>query len=113
MNRMAKVPSKAATAVIATVRFTGPKRISTTITNFSMTAAIKIGTRVVGTYALYAVSAQTRKSNAPQCRIRKMFRASGLLAPNANCATGLGKRETARLPAAVATPEATSIHAIR
>jgi uncharacterized OB-fold protein len=49
---MAKVPSKAATAVIATVRFTGPKKISTTTTNFSMTAAVKIGMRVAGKYAL-------------------------------------------------------------
>jgi hypothetical protein len=33
-------------AVIATVRFTGPKRISTTRTNFSMTAAVKIGAQI-------------------------------------------------------------------
>jgi hypothetical protein len=34
--------------------------------NFSMTAAVKIGTRAAGTYALYTVNAQTTKSSAPQ-----------------------------------------------
>ena len=51
-NRIAKVPSITATAVIATVRFAGPKKISTTMANFSMTAAVKIGARVAGKYAL-------------------------------------------------------------
>ncbi len=42
----------AAIAVIAIVRFTGPKRIRATMTNFSMMAAVKIGARVAGKYAL-------------------------------------------------------------
>ena len=85
---MAKVPSKAATAVIATVRFTGPKKISTTMTNFSMTAAARIEVRVAGKYALYTVSAQTTNRSAPQWRIKSVVTPSVLLVPNSNCKTG-------------------------
>jgi hypothetical protein len=42
-NTMAKIPSKVAIAVIAIVRFTGAKRIRATMTNISMTAALKFG----------------------------------------------------------------------
>jgi AhpD family alkylhydroperoxidase len=51
-NRMAKIPSMIPMAVITTVRFIGPKKISATMTTFSITEAVKIGTRVAGLYAL-------------------------------------------------------------
>lgn len=65
MNKTAKTPSIVPMAVMAKVRFTGPRKISATITTFSMTDAVKIGTRVAGMYALYTVNAQTTQSSAP------------------------------------------------
>jgi hypothetical protein len=53
MNRTAKTPSIIPKAVIASVRFTGPKKINVTMTIFSMIEAVKIGGRVAGKYALY------------------------------------------------------------
>ena len=49
---MAKTPSTIAITVIGLVRFTGPKKTSIPIANFSVAAAIKIGVRVPGAYAL-------------------------------------------------------------
>jgi hypothetical protein len=112
MNRTAKTPSIVPMAVIAKVRFTGPKKISATITNFSITEAVKIGIRVAGTYALYTVNAQTTQSSAPQCRTKSIVKPSLLLAPNTNCKTGLGKRHAASPPAAVPIPDTMSIHSI-
>jgi hypothetical protein len=86
-NKTAKLPSMTAMAVIATVRFAGPKKISRTMANFSMAAAVKIGARLSGKYALYTVSAQTTKSSAPQCRKRNIVTPSVFLAPNTNCKT--------------------------
>ena len=41
MNRMAKTPSMIPTTVIPMVRFKGPKKISATMANFSMMAAVR------------------------------------------------------------------------
>ncbi len=111
-NRMAKVPSKAATAVIANVRLTGPKQINKTMASFSTAAAVKIGTRVAGKYALYTVRAHTTKSSAPQCLMKNIVRPSVLSAPNTNRKTSRGKRHATMPPKAVAVPETMSIHPI-
>ena len=81
---MAKMPSKIAIAVIAFVRFIGPKKTTNPIANFSMAAAIKTGVRVAGAYALYAISPPTTKISTPQCRTKNTVELAGFSTPNPN-----------------------------
>src|SRR5215831_5740691 len=107
---MAKAPSPTAIAVIAVVRFTGPKKVSNPIANFSMAAAAKTGARTTGTYALYTISAATAKISTPQCRTKNTNELLGLSTSNPNRKNRRGKRSAARPAPAVIIPEATSIH---
>src|SRR5215467_3750243 len=109
---MAKAPSPIAIAVIALVRFIGPKKVSNPIANFSMAAAAKTGARTVGTYALYTISAPTTRISTPQCRTKKTNELLGLSTPNPNRKNRSGKRSAARPAPAVITPEPTRIHPI-
>lgn len=67
-----------AIAVIALVRFIGPKKVSNPIANFSIAAAVKTGARTVGAYALYTMSAATAKISTPQCRTKNTVGLAGL-----------------------------------
>src|SRR5262245_19909221 len=107
---MAKAPSPTAIAVIAVVRFIGPKNASNPIANFSMTAAAKTGVRTVGWYALYRISAPIAKISTPQCRTKNTNGVMGLSTPNPNRKNIFGKRSAARPAPAVIIPDVTSIH---
>src|SRR5215468_781299 len=109
---MEKALSPTAIAVIAVVRFTGPKKVKNPIANFSMAAATKTGVRTAGTYALYTISAATTKISTPQCRTKTTKELMELSTPNPDRKNRSGKRSAARPAPAVIIPEATSIHPI-
>src|SRR5215470_15952041 len=106
---MAKALSPTAIAVIAVVRFTGPKKVNSPIANFSMAAAAKTGARAAGTYALYTISAPTTKISTHQCWT-KNCEPGGQSTPKANHKNRRGKKSAAKPAPAVITPEATRIH---
>jgi len=106
---MAKAPSPTAIAVIAVVRFIGPKKVNNPIAIFSMAAATKTGGRILAMYALHTISAATTTISTPQCRTKNINELVGLSTPKPNRKNRRGTRSAARPAPAVIIPDATSI----